>query len=127
MIGGSIAGCAAAVAGRRAGAEVTVYERSEADLRDRGFGIVIPPPPHVELVGSGYLDAAMPRAPVGTRVWLAREPGGRSAREPARQSSPVTPCNWGLLWRSLRASAGSVRCLRGQPVASVARADPAGR
>ncbi|CAM5333819.1 MULTISPECIES: FAD-dependent monooxygenase [Streptomyces] len=121
VIGGSIAGCAAAVAGRRAGADVTVYERSRADLQERGFGIVIPPPLHAELVGSGYLDAAMPTAPVGTRVWLTRRPGGRSARELARQSSPVTPCNWGLLWRSLRVSAGPVRYLRGRPVTSVGR------
>lgn len=120
VIGGSIAGCAAAVAGSRAGADVTVYERSDAELQDRGFGIVIPPPLHAELVGSGYLDAEMQTAPVGTRVWLTRERGGRSAREMARQSSPVTPCNWGLLWRSLRASAGAVRHLRGQPVVSVA-------
>ncbi|MET7871348.1 hypothetical protein [Streptomyces cyaneofuscatus] len=90
VIGGSIAGCAAAVAGFRAGAEVTVYERSGAELQDRGFGIVIPPPLHRELVASGYLDAEMETAPVATRVWLAREPGGRSTRELARQSSPVT-------------------------------------
>ncbi|CAD5929119.1 FAD-dependent monooxygenase [Streptomyces cyaneofuscatus] len=121
VIGGSIAGCAAAVAGSRAGADVTVYERSGAELQDRGFGIVIPPPLHRELVASGYLDARMETAPVATRVWLTREPGGRSARELARQSSPVTPCNWGLLWRSLRASAGAgaVRYLRGEPVTSV--------
>ncbi len=81
VIGGSIAGCAAAVAGSRAAADVTVYERSGAALRDRGFGIVIPPPLHAELVGSGYLDAAMPTAPVGTRVWLTRGPAGRNARE----------------------------------------------
>ncbi|MFC8703843.1 FAD-dependent monooxygenase [Streptomyces anulatus] len=126
VIGGSIAGCAAAVAGSRAGADVTVYERSEAELQDRGFGIVIPPQLHAELLGSGYLDAAMPTAPVGTRVWLTRQPGGRSVRELARQPSPVTPCNWGLLWRSLRGSAGAVRYLRGQPVTSVGR-DGAGR
>ncbi|MFE2291511.1 FAD-dependent monooxygenase [Streptomyces sp. NPDC059452] len=122
VIGGSIAGCAAAVAGRRVGADVTVYERSGAELQDRGFGIVIPPPLHRELVGSGYLDAGMETAPVATRVWLTREPGGRSTRELARQPSPVTPCNWGLLWRSLRASAGSVRYLRGEPVTSVGTA-----
>ncbi|SCD41539.1 MULTISPECIES: hypothetical protein [unclassified Streptomyces] len=57
VVGGSIAGCAAAVAGFRAGADVTVYERSGAELQDRGFGIVIPPPLHRELVGSGHLDA----------------------------------------------------------------------
>ncbi|MET9092305.1 FAD-dependent monooxygenase [Streptomyces cyaneofuscatus] len=121
VVGGSIAGCAAAVAGSRAGADVTVYERSGAELQDRGFGIVIPPPLHRELVASGYLDARMETAPVATRVWLTREPGGRSTRELARQSSPVTPCNWGLLWQSLRASAGAgaVRYLRGEPVTSV--------
>ncbi|MFD5679699.1 FAD-dependent monooxygenase [Streptomyces bacillaris] len=119
VVGGSIAGCAAAVAGSRAGADVTVYERSGAELQDRGFGIVIPPPLHRELVGSGYLDARMETAPVATRVWLTREPGGRSTRELARHSSTVTPCNWGLLWRSLRASAGAVRYLRGLPVTSV--------
>ncbi|WP_202462384.1 FAD-dependent monooxygenase [Streptomyces sp. SID8374] len=126
VVGGSIAGCAAAVAGFRAGADVTVYERSGAELQDRGFGIVIPPPLHRELVTSGYPDAAMETAPVATRVWLTREPGGRSTREPARHSSPVTPCNWGLLWRSLRAGAGAVRYLRGEPVTSVGAA-PDGR
>ncbi|MEW9510053.1 hypothetical protein [Streptomyces bacillaris] len=67
VIGGSIAGCAAAVAGSRTGADVTVYERSGAELQDRGFGIVIPPPLHRELVGCGYLDARMETAPVATR------------------------------------------------------------
>ncbi len=37
-----------------------------------------------------------------------------------------TPCTWGLLWRSLRASAEAARCLRGEPVTSV-RADAAGQ
>ncbi len=38
----------------------------------------------------------------------------------------MTPCNRGLLWRSLRASAGAVRYLRGRPVTSV-RETPDGR
>ncbi|MFB8026224.1 MULTISPECIES: FAD-dependent monooxygenase [unclassified Streptomyces] len=119
VVGGSIAGCAAAVAGIRAGAEVTVYERSDGELRGRGLGIVIPPPLHRRLVGTGYLDAAMPTAPVATRVWLTRVPGERSAREFARQPSAVTPCNWGLLWQSLRAAASGARHHRGLPVLSV--------
>ncbi|WP_240678857.1 MULTISPECIES: hypothetical protein [unclassified Streptomyces] len=64
---------------------------------------------------------------MATRVWLTREPGGRSTREPARHSSPVTPCNWGLLWRSLRAGARAVRYLRGEPVTSVGAAPTGGR
>ncbi|MEU5660860.1 FAD-dependent monooxygenase [Streptomyces sp. NPDC047737] len=125
VVGGSIAGCAMAVAGLRTGADVTVYERSGGELRDRGLGIVIPPPLHARLVTTGYLGAAMPTAPVATRVWLTRAPGERTAREFARQPSPVTPCNWGLLWGSLRAAATGARHHRGLPVTSVARG-PAG-
>ncbi|MCX4965572.1 FAD-dependent monooxygenase [Streptomyces sp. NBC_00654] len=126
VIGGSIAGCAAAVAGVRAGADVTVYERSDGELQDRGFGIVIPPPLHEELVSAGYLDAAMPTAPVAYRAWVTRQPEGRSAREFARQDAAVTPCNWGLLWRSLRGNVGGARYLRGRPVTAV-RQEPDGR
>lgn len=121
VVGGSVAGCAMAVAGVRAGADVTVYERSAGALQDRGLGIVVPPALHERLVGAGYLDAAMPTAPVATRVWLTREPGGRSAREFARQPSPVTPCNWGLLWQALRTATTGARYHRGRPVLSLGR------
>lgn len=122
IVGGSVAGCAMAIAGVRAGARVTVHERSEGALRDRGFGIVIPPALHQRLVAAGYLSAGMPTAPVPTRVWLARDPGRRhAARELARGPSPVTPCHWGLLWSALRAELGDARYHRGRPVVSVAR------
>ncbi|MFC8228742.1 FAD-dependent monooxygenase [Streptomyces sp. NPDC057287] len=121
VVGGSIAGCAMAIAGTRSGADVTVYERSSGELRDRGLGIVIPPALHTRLVALGYLDASMPTAPVASHVWLARPRGLRSARELARQPSPVTPCNWGLLWQSLRANTGGTRHHRGRPVTAVGR------
>ncbi|MFC9242667.1 FAD-dependent monooxygenase [Streptomyces sp. NPDC057136] len=126
VVGGSIAGCAMAIAGSRAGADVTVYERSNGELQDRGLGIVIPPALHQELLAAGYLDTAMETAPVGTRVWITRPPGGRSGREFGRQPSAVVPCNWGMLWRSLRSRTGDVRYHRGLPVTSVER-DSAGR
>lgn len=122
VVGGSIAGCAMAIAGARAGADVTVHERSDGTLQDRGFGIVIPPPLHQELLAGGYLGADMPTAPVATRVWLARAPGRRTARELARQQAPVAACNWGLLWRALRANAQGGTYHRGRPVGSVGRA-----
>ncbi|WP_326666227.1 FAD-dependent monooxygenase [Streptomyces sp. NBC_00385] len=125
VVGGSVAGCAMAIAGVRAGAEVTVYERSEGALEDRGFGIVVPPPLHAELVAAGYLDPAMPTAPVPSRVWLTREPGQPYARELACQEAAVTPCHWGLLWRTLRANAEGVTYHRGRPVTEVLR-HPAG-
>ncbi|MFE4335069.1 FAD-dependent monooxygenase [Streptomyces sp. NPDC056831] len=121
VVGGSIAGCAMAIAGTRAGAEVTVHERSSGELQDRGFGIVIPPPLHQELITGGYLGADMPTMPVATRIWLARAPGRHSTRELARQSSPVSPCNWGLLWQALRSNIGESAYHRGLPVGSVGR------
>ncbi|MFJ6434065.1 FAD-dependent monooxygenase [Streptomyces sp. NPDC091416] len=121
VVGGSVAGCAMAIAGARAGADVTVYERSDGALEDRGFGIVVPPPLHAELVRAGYLDAGMPTAPVRSRIWLAREPGRQEARELARQEAAVTPCHWGLLWRTLRANAAGVTYHRGRPVTEVLR------
>ncbi|MFH9466492.1 FAD-dependent monooxygenase [Streptomyces clavifer] len=126
VVGGSIAGCAMAIAGTRAGADVTVYERSDGELQDRGLGIVIPPALHGELVALGYLDAAMPTAPVTEHVWLTRSPGRGRTREIARQPSPVAPCNWGRLWQSLRENAGGARHHRGRPVVSVERAAAGG-
>ncbi|MFE7469115.1 FAD-dependent monooxygenase [Streptomyces sp. NPDC057499] len=122
VVGGSIAGCAMAIAATRAGAEVTVHERSDGALQERGFGIVMPPSLHRELLASGYLGADMETVPVGTRVWLTRAPGGRSTRELARQRAPVAACNWGLLWRALRGRVGAGVYRRGLPVESVARA-----
>nr|WSW71341.1 FAD-dependent monooxygenase [Streptomyces sp. NBC_00995] len=121
VVGGSVAGCAMAIAGLRAGAEVTVYERSDGALEDRGFGIVVPPPLHAELVAAGYLDPRMATAPVPSRVWLAREHDRSSARELARHDSAVTPCHWGLLWRTLRANADGATYHRGRPVTEVLR------
>ncbi|MCM2410942.1 FAD-dependent monooxygenase [Streptomyces sp. RKAG290] len=126
VVGGSVAGCAMAIAGARAGAEVTVYERSDGALEDRGFGIVIPPALHQELVAAGYLEPGMPTAPVPSRVWLTREHGRPAARELARQESAVTPCHWGLLWRTLRANTGAVRYHRGRPVTEVLRRSAGG-
>jgi 2-polyprenyl-6-methoxyphenol hydroxylase-like FAD-dependent oxidoreductase len=103
VVGGSIAGCAAAVALRRAGCDVTVYERSSGELKDRGAGIGIPGPLGAELVAAGYLDAAMPVCPTTDRIWMVRDGADRDGRVIWRQPCPVAVNNWGVLWRTLRA------------------------
>jgi 2-polyprenyl-6-methoxyphenol hydroxylase-like FAD-dependent oxidoreductase len=102
VVGGSVAGCAAAVAGTAAGYDVVVHERTERGFADRGFGIAVPPGLLDEWVKTGYLDPAMPFLPVTERAWLhLTDRGGE--RELWRQPMEVAVCNWYLLWRSLRA------------------------
>src|SRR5215475_6552256 len=59
VIGGSLAGCAAAIALRRAGCEVTVYERSRGRLEDRGAGIGMPLALLHTLIERDFVDADM--------------------------------------------------------------------
>ena len=43
IVGGSIAGCTAAIELVRLGCEVTLFERTGEELKDRGAGIGVPP------------------------------------------------------------------------------------
>lgn len=103
IVGGSIAGCAAAIALRRAGCDVTVYERTRGMLRDRGFGIGIPAPLHDHLLSAGYLAADTPVCRYTERQWLIGDPALGQGRRLAVQRAPVACDNWAVLWRALRA------------------------
>jgi 2-polyprenyl-6-methoxyphenol hydroxylase-like FAD-dependent oxidoreductase len=59
IVGGSLAGCAAAIALGRAGCEVSVYERSRGALEDRGAGIGMPLALLRTLVERDYVDEDM--------------------------------------------------------------------
>jgi 2-polyprenyl-6-methoxyphenol hydroxylase-like FAD-dependent oxidoreductase len=102
IIGGSIAGCAAAVALGRLGCDVHVFERSSVALRDRGAGIMVPPAIRDELSDNGYLPNGYPNYQLATRSWIVAD-GTPSGRRLWRQTSSVVANNWGILWRSLRA------------------------
>lgn len=101
IVGGSIAGCAAAIALQRAGCEVTVFERS-TELQDRGSGIATPIPLRDELIDSGYIDANYATWRMAHRRWLIDD-GGPDGRLLWLQKSEAAANNWGNLWRSLRA------------------------
>ncbi|MBB5867323.1 2-polyprenyl-6-methoxyphenol hydroxylase-like FAD-dependent oxidoreductase [Allocatelliglobosispora scoriae] len=100
IVGGSIAGCAAALGATRAGYDVTLFERA-TDLRDRGFGVGMPKAAYEELTAAGYLDAALPVHPVTHRLWIVAEPGEPTGRVLWRQPIPAMATSWGRLWGAL--------------------------
>jgi 2-polyprenyl-6-methoxyphenol hydroxylase-like FAD-dependent oxidoreductase len=102
VIGGSIAGCAAAIALTRAGCDVTVFERTRGALRDRGFGMGMPPSMLDTLIADGYVSSAPPVVPGEERLFVVRDGDTPAGRVLWRQSLPVRFTNWSLLWRSLR-------------------------
>lgn len=119
IVGGSIGGCAAAIALRRAGCDVTVYERSRGQLKDRGSGIVIPGPLRDQLVTAGYLDATMPVCPCSERTWVVRHGNAAYGRVIGRQRLSAVLNNWGVLWRTLRAGVPDEVYREGAAVAGV--------
>src|SRR5580698_4628270 len=57
IVGGSIAGCTVAIELLRAGCEVTLFERTGDELKDRGAGIGIPAAILETLIARDLVDA----------------------------------------------------------------------
>lgn len=105
VIGGSISGCAAAIALLRAGLDVEVFERSTELMDDRGSGIVTPAPLRQELMAKGYLTSDYPFCEIKKRWWQYKDgtwDGRRLWTQPTLVE--VDSNNWGNLWAHLRAS-----------------------
>ncbi|MEZ0109867.1 2-polyprenyl-6-methoxyphenol hydroxylase-like FAD-dependent oxidoreductase [Catenulispora sp. EB89] len=105
VVGGSIAGCAAALAAAQAvpGAAVVVFERSAGELRERGAGIGIQHERFAELVAAGLLDASLPATTNAARQWYAWGGEGSGLGKLIwPQPFPFNAYNWGHLHRSLR-------------------------
>ncbi|MEV0040489.1 FAD-dependent monooxygenase [Streptomyces sp. NPDC050804] len=103
VVGGSIAGCATALAASRGGAErITVFERADARLRDRGVGIALHSDRYDELRDAGYVAPEMPWAPLTRRVWSIRDGEADHGRAIGEQPFPFRAYSWGSLWSELR-------------------------
>jgi 2-polyprenyl-6-methoxyphenol hydroxylase-like FAD-dependent oxidoreductase len=117
IIGGSIAGCAAAVALGRLGCDVHVFERSSGALRDRGSGIAIPLALRDELIRERYLPAGYASCETTGRWWIVAD-GSPSGRRAWHQPGSAATNNWGVLWRALRAAVPDERYHDGTTLAS---------
>ncbi|PWG14212.1 monooxygenase [Streptomyces sp. V2] len=103
VVGGSIAGNAAAIALRRAGAEeITVYERASGRMAERGVGVAVHNDRYAELEAAGYIDAAVPWGRIAHNRFYVRDgaadPRGRQV---AAMPFPFRTYNWGSLWQDL--------------------------
>ena len=71
IIGGSIAGCTAAIELVRLGCDVTLFERTGEELKDRGAGIGVPPSIIDTFISRDLVDADIPHfsSHTFTRIW----------------------------------------------------------
>ncbi|MER5638995.1 FAD-dependent monooxygenase [Kitasatospora sp. NPDC002227] len=131
VVGGSIAGCSAALAATRTGAaEVVVFERAPGRLQDRGVGLALQSDRYTELEAAGYLDAAMPWERIKRRPWVVRDGEVWAGREIGALPFPFRSYNWGSLWQELRSripagvdyrTGAAVTEVRGEPDGAAVR------
>src|SRR5262245_1978553 len=127
VIGGSIAGCAAAIALRRAGCEVTVFERSRGNLEDRGAGIGMPLALLHTLIERNFVDPGIAHLQATKAPFVLRadaEEGGESwGRVLWEQPIAVAVTNWGIVYRHLRSRIPDAIYHQGAEVAAVSDPD----
>jgi 2-polyprenyl-6-methoxyphenol hydroxylase-like FAD-dependent oxidoreductase len=102
IVGGSIAGCAAAALLHRAGHDVVVFERSESDLVSRGAGIVAATAAWQDMMAHGLIDGAIPACRAGYSRFVTRAPGTGQQRWLGDVQMSFTLLNWAHLYQGLR-------------------------
>lgn len=119
IVGGSIAGCTAAVELVRADHDVTVLERSRGGLTGRGAGIGTPVETIETLVSRDLIDADMPRSVVSEHPLASRkDTNDRYGHRALILPLNMALLNWGDLWRQLRSRVPDSAYAEGIEVAS---------
>lgn len=103
IVGGSIAGCTAAIELTRAGHAVQVYERSRGELHGRGAGIATPVSAIEGLMDRDLIDLDMPYFHVECIPHIVRTTADEALGRTAWMSpAQIELFNWGDLFRNLR-------------------------
>ncbi len=127
VVGGSIAGCAVAIALQRIGCDVTVYERSTGQLEDRGAGLGIPLSLLQALVARDLVDADMAHFEATKCPFVLRHDHGEGDAFQGRilweQPIAVALTNWGVLYRHLRSRVPDDRYHQGHEVIDIGEAE----
>ncbi|MDA0822557.1 MAG: FAD-dependent monooxygenase [Proteobacteria bacterium] len=124
VVGGSIAGCTVAIELVRLGCDVTLFERSGDELKDRGAGIGVPPSVINTFISRDLVDADIPYFPATTfsRIWRTPEEhqyGYLAWDQPAQ----LAALNWGALYRNLRARVPNSVYRANQRIVSINQGD----
>ena len=103
IVGGSIAGCAAAIELTRAGYQVDVYEKSSRPRTRRGVGVATPIASLQALIARDLISVETPHFLVHQQPFSGRSNAGERLGRTA-WSAPVTLAlvNWDDLYRQLR-------------------------
>ena len=102
IIGGSIAGCAAAALLYRAGHDVSVFERSESGLVSRGAGILMVTASWQDMTARGVLDGTVPACRAGYSRFVTRAAGTGRQRWLGDVQMSSMLFNWAHLYQSFR-------------------------
>lgn len=102
ILGGSIAGCAAAALLHRNGHEVTVFERSESDLVSRGAGILMATAAWQDMEAHGLVDGTLPACRADSSRLVTRASGTGQQRWLGDLEMSFTLLNWAHLYQGLR-------------------------
>jgi 2-polyprenyl-6-methoxyphenol hydroxylase-like FAD-dependent oxidoreductase len=117
VVGGSIAGCTAAIELSRAGHEVTVIERSRGGLKGRGAGIGTPIETLQTLVARDLIDEATPRWVVSDLPLVGRtDEKNRYGYCALTLPLSMALLNWGDLWSQLRARVPTAAYVEGRTI-----------
>jgi len=118
IIGGSIAGCLAALVLGRKGYDVNIYERSSASLSDRGAAIGIPAALFSELKQRDLVDKDM-RHLTHRNMHYSHASLGRGDLELFTLPTEIVALRWGHLYQQLRRRIDNTRYHRGVSVESI--------
>lgn len=102
VVGGSIAGCAAAILLQRLGANVTILEQSSGRI-GQGSGITLPEAVVNQCIESDLFDADIPRLLVTSRSFIRKNEQEESdAQTFWKQDIRVMTLNWADAYQNLR-------------------------
>jgi len=103
IIGGSIAGCTAAILMRQAGHQVEIYERSKRGLIGRGGGVTTTSDMLRQLAELDIIDEDFPSSPYSElHMSKVSDEDGHLGRCPLTRALDMNCVHWSGLWENMR-------------------------